>query len=124
MALCLFFLVSGFVVPYALERGTLGSFFVRRFFRLYPTLWVVPPASTWRVLALQARVPGGRPSRSARRTSPATPSSSSPYLRMPWIEPVLWSLAVEELFYVLAALGGVEAPAGPRGPWCWASPSG
>src|SRR5947199_3066526 len=32
----LFFLVSGFVIPFSLRRNTLGGFFVRRFFRLYP----------------------------------------------------------------------------------------
>src|SRR5215469_2826269 len=37
----LFFLVSGFVIPFSLRRNSLGGFFVRRFFRLYPTLWLV-----------------------------------------------------------------------------------
>jgi peptidoglycan/LPS O-acetylase OafA/YrhL len=102
MALCLFFLVSGFVVPYALERGTLGSFFVRRFFRLYPTLWACLLLNLG-ALALQARLLGD-----AFPFGPKDVAGNafllSPYLRMPWIEPVLWSLAVEELFYVLAAL--------------------
>jgi len=33
----LFFLISGFVIPFSLERNTVGGFFTRRFFRLYPT---------------------------------------------------------------------------------------
>src|SRR5687768_17255458 len=37
----LFFLTSGFVIPYSLGRNSLGGFFLRRFFRLYPTLWLV-----------------------------------------------------------------------------------
>src|SRR5262245_28055169 len=36
----LFFLTSGFVIPYSLGRNSLGGFFLRRFFRLYPTLWL------------------------------------------------------------------------------------
>jgi peptidoglycan/LPS O-acetylase OafA/YrhL len=35
-----FFLVSGFVIPYSLERAnSLRSFWVSRFFRLYPIFW-------------------------------------------------------------------------------------
>ena len=35
-----FFLPSGFVIPYSLERGnSLGRFWVSRFFRLYPLYW-------------------------------------------------------------------------------------
>src|SRR5262249_17779929 len=40
VGVALFFLVSGFVIPFSLQKNSLGGFFVRRFFRLYPTLWV------------------------------------------------------------------------------------
>src|SRR4051812_44006338 len=37
----LFFLCSGFILPVSLERqGSLGRFWVRRFFRLYPMYWI------------------------------------------------------------------------------------
>ena len=37
----LFFLCSGFILPLSLERqGSLGRFWVRRFFRLYPLYWI------------------------------------------------------------------------------------
>jgi peptidoglycan/LPS O-acetylase OafA/YrhL len=35
-----FFLVSGYVIPLSLERQTQRTFWVRRFFRLYPVYWV------------------------------------------------------------------------------------
>ena len=39
----LFFLVSGFVIPMSLKgknpKNTVYNFFIRRFFRLYPTYW-------------------------------------------------------------------------------------
>src|SRR5215213_5668437 len=36
----LFFLCSGFILPVSLERqGSLGRFWIRRFFRLYPLYW-------------------------------------------------------------------------------------
>ena len=39
IAVFLFFLVSGFVIANSLERTGVGAFTVRRFLRLYPTLW-------------------------------------------------------------------------------------
>jgi peptidoglycan/LPS O-acetylase OafA/YrhL len=53
----LFFLVSGFVIPFSLERVDRRGFVVRRFFRLYPTLWVCLLV-TLAVLAVQARALG------------------------------------------------------------------
>ena len=38
-----FFLVSGYVIPLSLERQTLRTFWVRRFFRLYPVYWTALP---------------------------------------------------------------------------------
>jgi peptidoglycan/LPS O-acetylase OafA/YrhL len=35
-----FFLVSGYVIPLSLERQSLRTFCVRRFFRLYPVYWI------------------------------------------------------------------------------------
>ena len=97
----LFFLVSGFVIPFSLQQGSPGSFFVRRVFRLYPTLWVCLLV-TVAMLAVQAQVQG-----SALPYGPKALGANallvSPYAWLPWIEPVLWSLAIEELFYVLAA---------------------
>jgi peptidoglycan/LPS O-acetylase OafA/YrhL len=37
----LFLLISGFIIPVSLEQGgSLGKFWLRRFFRLYPAYWV------------------------------------------------------------------------------------
>jgi peptidoglycan/LPS O-acetylase OafA/YrhL len=38
-AVGMFFMLSGFVIPFALERRTLGAFGLRRLLRVYPTLW-------------------------------------------------------------------------------------
>ena len=38
-AVGMFFMLSGFVIPFALERRTLGAFGLRRILRVYPTLW-------------------------------------------------------------------------------------
>jgi peptidoglycan/LPS O-acetylase OafA/YrhL len=96
----LFFLVSGFVIPFSLERVDRRGFVVRRFFRLYPTLWVCLLV-TLAVLAVQARALGTVVPYRGRALA-ANAFLIGPYTRLPWVEPVLWSLAVEELFDVVA----------------------
>jgi peptidoglycan/LPS O-acetylase OafA/YrhL len=95
------FLVSGFVIPFSLRRGGPAGFLVRRFFRLYPTLWLVL-LLILAVLALNARHYG--------LTFPFGPRVIagnallvSSYLGQPFIESVCWTLLVEELFYALCA---------------------
>lgn len=36
----IFFLISGFVIPYSLHNKSLGQFSITRFFRLYPAYWL------------------------------------------------------------------------------------
>jgi peptidoglycan/LPS O-acetylase OafA/YrhL len=101
-AVLLFFLVSGFVIPFSLASRDLKRFGIRRFFRLYPVLWVCL-LLTFGALALQAGVSGidfgiGGASVAANGTL------LGPYFGITWFNPVLWSLAVEELFYLVAAL--------------------
>jgi peptidoglycan/LPS O-acetylase OafA/YrhL len=99
-ALCLFFLISGFVIPFSLERRNLRGFVVRRFFRLYPTLWLCIAVTTTFVVLLSTR--GGLPYSFA--TVVTNGLLVNVYTGHPHIDPVYWTLAVEELFYVCAAL--------------------
>jgi peptidoglycan/LPS O-acetylase OafA/YrhL len=49
-----FFLVSGYVIPLSLERQSQRTFWVRRFFRLYPVYWLalaVYVAIDWKVVS-------------------------------------------------------------------------
>ncbi|MEN3316529.1 MAG: hypothetical protein V7605_2763 [Acidimicrobiaceae bacterium] len=98
----LFFLISGFVIPFSLERNTIGGFFIRRFFRLYPTLWTAI-GITLAVLAVQAWFLGA-----AFPYHGDTIASSGGlvgvYLGKAWVDPVYWTLAIEEIFYAIAAL--------------------
>jgi len=98
----LFFLVSGFVIPFSLRDGHLGGFVVRRFFRLYTTLWACLGIT---VLTLTAHLHSlGYSLPYDAKAVAGNGFLLSPYLRSRWIEPVLWTLAVEELFYLCAAL--------------------
>jgi peptidoglycan/LPS O-acetylase OafA/YrhL len=101
LGVLLFFLVSGFVIPFSLQHGRPGAFFVRRVFRLYPTLWVCLLV-TVAVLTVQSQVQGSALPYGTGEVG-ANALLVSPYTWLPWIEPVLWSLAIEELFYVIAA---------------------
>jgi peptidoglycan/LPS O-acetylase OafA/YrhL len=44
MGVAAFFLVSGYVIPLSLERQSQRTFWIRRFFRLYPVYWIALPA--------------------------------------------------------------------------------
>ncbi len=97
----LFFLISGFVIPFSLERHRLSGFFVRRFFRLYPTLWA-GIAVTLAALAIQAHlVQNGFPV--GKKAAGSSGLLVGVYMGQPWVDPVYWTLAIEELFYVIAA---------------------
>jgi peptidoglycan/LPS O-acetylase OafA/YrhL len=99
-AVGLFFLISGFVIPFSLERRTLRGFAVRRFFRLYPTLWLCIGITVVFVAVLSTR--SGFP-----YSVPTLITNGllvNVYTGHPHVDPVYWTLAVEELFYVCAAL--------------------
>jgi peptidoglycan/LPS O-acetylase OafA/YrhL len=100
-AVALLFLVSGFVIPYSLRRNTLAGFFVRRFFRLYPLLWVVQLLVVAAV-ALNARH-YGLPFPFSRTALAGNALLLAQYIGLPVVEAVTWTLLVEEMFYALAA---------------------
>ncbi|MBA2609921.1 MAG: acyltransferase [Actinobacteria bacterium] len=102
IAVAIFFVVSGFVIPFSLRRASIRGFTVRRFFRIYPTLWACL-AITLLVLVVQRFLSGS----SVPYTAPEILKNAAliaPYTDDVWIEPVAWTLAIEELFYLTAAL--------------------
>lgn len=101
IALVQLFLISGFVIPFSLERNSVRSFTVRRLFRVYPTLWA-GLAITLTVLAIQARIFHTPYPFDAHDIS-INATVFAPYVGVLWIEPSCWTLAIEELFYFIAA---------------------
>ncbi|MHC2255525.1 peptidoglycan/LPS O-acetylase OafA/YrhL [Bradyrhizobium embrapense] len=93
----LFFLISGFVVPFSIggERP-LFQFAVSRAFRLYPALWLALA-----VLASMAWL-AGEPPRAV--TVLANMTMAPALFGQPWLSPIYWTLFVELAFYVLIAL--------------------
>lgn len=99
-AVGLFFLVSGFVIPFSLERRTLGGFAVRRLFRLYPTLWACMAVTIVTIVVLSGH--DGFPFSASTLATNAVLVST--YASKGFVDPVYWTLVIEELFYVCAAV--------------------
>lgn len=102
VAIGLFFLVSGFVIPFTLANHDIGAFTVRRIMRIYPTA-AVCIAITLTALVLNSHL-GGLPVTHDAKTLVSNFTLTVPYARTGWFENSAWTLALEELFYVLAAL--------------------
>jgi peptidoglycan/LPS O-acetylase OafA/YrhL len=93
----LFFLISGFVVPFSVggERP-LTHFAISRLFRLYPAFWLALA-----VLATMAWL-AGEPPRMA--TVLANMTMAPALFHEPWLSSIYWTLFIEIAFYLLVAL--------------------
>jgi peptidoglycan/LPS O-acetylase OafA/YrhL len=99
-AVGMFFMLSGFVIPFALERRTMSAFGIRRLLRVYPTLWVATALS---LLAIWITTHGS-PFPVERAQVITSGTLVSQYAGKNWIDPSYWTIPIEELFYVCAAL--------------------
>lgn len=116
LGVCIFFLISGFVIQRSIERESATDFLVKRAWRIIPVAMIaslmigaataiychytntVSPHSLGSLLASSAALGG------YLHTFPSTP--------------VLWTLAVEIMFYILVALGARLGLRGLRGIFC------
>jgi len=93
----LFFLISGFVVPFSITgERPLRHFAISRLFRLYPAFWLALA-----VLAAMGWLSGNGP---GTATVLANLTMAPPLFGQPWLSPIHWTLFVELLFYGLVAL--------------------
>lgn len=98
----LFFLISGFVIPFSLlERGRL-QFAVARFFRLWPTYAVGLSATSLLVIACAAWF--GQPRPFAWTTYWLQLGFIQDMTGVTSIDGIVWTLEIEVRFYVLMAL--------------------
>lgn len=107
----MFFVISGFVIPYALHHGQyrfpehFGKFVLKRVIRLDPPYFVaiVLALLLWYVSAL---IPGFRGE--APQIDPwgllLHVGYLSDFFGKPWVLPVFWSLAIEFQYYLLMAV--------------------
>jgi peptidoglycan/LPS O-acetylase OafA/YrhL len=93
----LFFLISGFVVPFSIQgEQPLRHFAISRLFRLYPALGLALS-----VLATTAWLSGDAPPVAILL---ANMTMAPPLFGQPWLSPIYWTLFVEFVFYGLVAL--------------------
>jgi peptidoglycan/LPS O-acetylase OafA/YrhL len=89
----LFFLISGFVVPFSISgERPLTHFAISRVFRLYPAFWLALA-----VLATTTEHP-------SMATVLANMTMAPTLFGQQWLSPIYWTLFIELVFYVLVAL--------------------
>ena len=100
----LFFLVSGFVIPYSLARLPAGGFLAARLFRIFPLY-----AAGFTITLLSLWVAGSYFSTSRSLSATEIAFHYIPGLRdiflAPSLDAVVWTLDIEVKFYLLCALG-------------------
>ncbi len=105
-----FFVISGFVLPYAMWRGRYrlrdyGTFLVKRLLRLEPPYFcaILLTVGLWLAGPL---IPGfsGDPFRFDGRQFALHFGYLNAFVGYPWYNPVFWTLAIEFQFYLLIAL--------------------
>lgn len=98
VAVCIFFIISGFVISMTAERHTVRGFIRNRFIRLYPVYWLC--------LALSLIVPPllGDPERFSLGQIAANATMGQTFLFVRSVDPVYWTLEVELSFYATVAV--------------------
>lgn len=98
-----FFLVSGYVIPLSLERQSQRTFWIRRFFRLYPVYWLAVAAYvavSWHALSDAGSLSAERVALNVLMVQGAIGVVS--------LLPPGWTLGIELLFYVQSAAAGAR----------------
>ncbi|MGV8940249.1 MAG: acyltransferase family protein [Lysobacter sp.] len=99
MGVEMFFLISGFVILMSASHGTLKSFAISRFVRLYPAFWACCTLTFVTILLL-----GGSRYSATFSQYLANMTMLSGFAHVPSIDGVYWSLFIEIQFYALVAL--------------------
>lgn len=104
LGVCLFFMISGYVIALSVAKTPLPTFWTRRVLRLYPPFWL-SILLVLLVTALGLASPHGQDFAAAPlQTTLANLSMLPQLLGYDLLMPVYWSLAPELLFYVLVSV--------------------
>ena len=99
-AVAVFFLISGFAIPFSLERSNTWRFLLARAIRIYPLYWVCLAIG---LLALKLADTGSQLTVKRALTNALLIHG---YCGEPSLDWVNWTLAIEVKFYVVVALLG------------------
>lgn len=107
----LFFLISGFVIPFSFQRTDWRGFLVGRTLRIYPTYWVGLTTSILVIL-----ISGSHYGKAFPYAPSVVMTNYFPGLRdVVWvagIDGIIWTLDIEVKFYLVCALASVLLSAG------------
>lgn len=105
-----FFVISGFIIPYSLARSRYvarndyGRFMLKRFIRLYPP-YIASVVLVILLWHLSAMSPAFRGEVSYTVGGAALHTALlNDIIGVPWLQPVYWTLAIELQFYLLAGI--------------------
>ncbi len=103
----LFFVISGFVIPFSLERYSVKGFIVGRLWRIWPTCWVGLSITVAAVL-IGVHTMGGAVPFNFRDviTHYFPPLAAIADSRQ--IDSVMWTLEIEMFFYIVCALAAAR----------------
>ena len=99
----LFFVISGFVIPFSLVRYDARAFLTGRLLRIYPTYWVGFSVSVVAVLLGSALVGGVPPFNAGQAALHYLPPLRAILYSKP-IDGIIWTLEIELFFYLVCAL--------------------
>ncbi len=102
LGVAVFFLISGFVIPFSLRSLTSGRFLVARAFRIFPTLWAAILVE-WLVVFAQSHF-YGRPMAYTPVVYLHNALLLDTVIDDGYVDLVNWTLAIEVKFYILVAI--------------------
>ncbi|MBJ7403129.1 MAG: acyltransferase [Bradyrhizobium sp.] len=117
-----FFVISGFVIPYSLDRmgyrfpNDVLTFAGKRFWRIYPA-YIASIVLTVVVLLASAMLPGSKAAVPVldNPTIIGHLTYTVPWVGADWLVPIYWSLAIEIQFYIAMILLGPALLSRKRG---------
>ncbi len=117
----LFFVISGFVIPFSLDRYSVKGFLIGRLWRIWPTCWVGLSITVLSVV-LGVHFMGGEVPFTFRDAITHFFPPFAAIADSKQIDSVMWTLEIEMFFYIVCALA---APAMRTGHWTlWLYPLG
>jgi len=99
----LFFVISGFVIPYSLERYSVKGFIVGRLWRIWPTCWVGLSITVAAVVIGVYFMGGAVPFTFRDAVTHFFPPFAA-LADSKQIDSVMWTLEIEMVFYIVCAL--------------------
>ena len=114
----LFFVISGFVIPFSLERYSVKGFLIGRLWRIWPTCWVGLSITVASVL-IGVHFMGGAPPFTFRDVITHFFPPFAAIADSKQIDSVMWTLEIEMVFYIVCAFAAERLRSGHWTLWLY-----